>query len=60
MTLRRDDVHNGNELLREMPRVVEGLIFHIASLMSADPDFKNIQSQPSGFKILSGQSSSTD
>lgn len=33
-----------HELLREMQRVVEGLIFHIALLMRGSPDFKDIQS----------------
>ena len=37
-------------LLREMLRVVEGLIFHIASLMRGSPDFKGSRSQASGFK----------
>lgn len=50
MTLEREDVHDGDEPLREMPRVVERLIFHIASLMRASPDFKDAQIQASGFK----------
>lgn len=33
-----------------MLRVVEGLIFHIASLMRVSPDFKDKQSSASGFK----------
>lgn len=48
MTLERDHHDDGEELLR----VVEGLISHIALLMRVVPDFKDIQSQASGFKSV--------
>lgn len=50
MILERQDIHNDDELLRETPKVVEGLVFHIASTMKGSPDFKDIQSRASGFK----------
>ncbi len=34
-----------------MPRVAEGLVFHIASLMRGSPDFKDVQSLHLAFAV---------